>query len=526
MAIHTKVGILTHVPGSSASVTPGLIDGLYADFLTKEFDFLDDIRYYPQDAWFTNDPWEYTNHATGDWEDIATTYRGWRDEYLKESTEYWLTRSVRAPFQYKNFVKDPSGNGSNPIEYIRLVYPAPNGEFNLPYPNPKWSDGYSYHNSSYPLRHNMTRMTLPLIDLAFSASKTSGAGWILESYSYVRDNQAAIDVVQASLDLMNNAANVINDTLRLPTKNLIDNVVGPELSSLLQTGADQELIDAKQVEYDELVALENTYIAQMQLIYAGSLTNGVTMADLETQIGDLQNNSQWVEPDTMEKRNTDYRANRDVYFKLMNEIAISGNRSESFSRAGIETEEDFVIIKDKFLNHDFSVDNPNPWNDERFSFAWGDGQNPVEGAQNGTIHAAGIGSSDGNNTMTNHPLGTLPSEVLPGVTSINWLPAVLNTSLLPAIGNPGDVIRVINDEFENVAWDPQNAEWSSGFYYRFLNIFISRMNEIRDAKLKAKNELALAMKPFLFAAFHVPSLSLTTSDGNEVKNFSKPVSAE
>ena len=195
------------------------------------------------------------------------------------------------------------------------------------------------------------------------------------------------------------------------------------------------------------------------------------------------------------------------------------------------TEEDFVIIKDKFLNHDFSVDNPNPWNDERFSFAWGDGQNPVEGAQNGTIHAAGIGSSDGNNTMTNHPLGTLPSEVLPGVTSINWLPAVLNTSLLPAIGNPGDVIRVINDLQNNdddsfVAWDPQNAEWSSGFYYRFLDTFISRMDQIRDAKLKAKNELALAMKPFLFAAFHVPSLSLTTSDGNEVKNFSKPVSAE
>ena len=522
MAIHTKVGILTHVPGSSASVTPGLIDGLYADFLTKEFDFLDDIRYYPQDAWFTNDPWEYTNHATGDWEDIAGIYRGWRDEYIKESNEYWLTRSVRVPFQYKNFVKDPSGNGSNPIEYIRLVYPAPNGEFNLPYPNPKWSDGYSYHNSSYPLRHNMTRVTLPLIDLAFATSYVSSINWILEPSLSVRDNQAAIDVVQASLDLMNNAANVINDTLRLPNMDLM-NVAYEELQTLINNGAEQALIDAKQVECDELVALENTYVAQMNEIYAGSLTNGVSISDLETQIGDLQNNSQWVQPDTMEKRNTDYRANREVYFKLMNEIAISGNRSESFSRAGIETEEDFVIIKDKFLNHDFSVDNPNPWNDERFSFAWGDGQNPVEGAQNGIIQGQ-IGSSDGNNTMTNHPLGTLPSEVLPGVTSINWLPAVLNTSLLPAIGNPGDVIIVINDEY--FAWDPQNAEWSSGFYYRFLDTFISSMRSIRDAKLKAKNELALAMKPFLFAAFHIPSLSLTTSDGNEVKNFSKPVSAE
>jgi hypothetical protein len=506
MAIHTKVGILTHVPGSSASVTPGLIDGLYADFLTKEFDFLDDIRYYPQDAWFSNDPWEYTNHATGDWEDIASTYREWRDEYLKESNEYWLKRSIRTPFQYKNFVKDTSGY-DNPIEYIRLVYPAPNGEFNLPYPNPKWSEAYSYHNSSYPLRHNMTRVTLPLIDLAFAASFASGINWILEPSSYVRDNQAAIDAVQVSIDLINNATNVIN-ALRV-TNYLLIEPMWNELQSLINSGADQSLIDSKQVEYNTIADLENSYGAQMDAISLGSLTNGVSLGDLQNQIGDLQNNSQWVQPDTMEKRNTDYRANRDAYFKLMNEIAIGGNRSESLSRDSL-TEEDFVIIKDKFLNHDFSVDNPNPWNDERFSFAWGDGQNPVEGAPNYTIQGQ-IGSGDGNNTMTNHPLGTLPSEVLPGVTSINWLPAVLNTSLLPSIGNPGDVIRVINDEFENVAWDPQNAEWSSGFYYRFLNPFISTMNQIRDAKLKAKNELALAMKPFIFAALHIPAFSLTTS---------------
>ena len=506
MAIHTKVGILTHVPGSSASVTPGLIDGLYADFLTKDFDFLDDIRYYPQDAWFTNDPWEYTNHATGDWEDLATIYRGWRDEYNKESNEYWLKRSVRAPFQYKNFVKDTSGY-DNPIEYIRLVYPAPNGEFNLPYPNPKWSDGYSYHNSSYPLRHNMTRMTLPLIDLTFGASYASGISDVLEPSSYVRDNQAAINAKQVEVD-----------SLTISSQQAIDAYYAKsdEVQNLINSGADQSLIDAAQAELD-ILDTSNLLIKDQK---------NTALAELQT----LQDASQWVRPDTMSQRNTDYRANRDLYFKLMNEIAISGNRSESLTQMSL-TEEDFVIIKDKFLNHDFSVDNPNPWNDERFSFVWGDGQNPVEGAQNGTIHNGWLAGSDGNNTMTNHPLGTLPSEVLPGVTSINWLPAVLNTSLLPAIGNPGDVIKVINDLQNNdddsfVAWDPQNAEWSSGFYYRFLDVFISRMDHILYAKLKAKNEMALAMKPFLFAAFHIPSLSLTTSDGNEVKNFSKPVSAE
>ena len=557
MAIHTKVGILTQVPGSSELVTPGLINGLYADFLTKEFDFLDDSRMYPQDAWFTNNPLEYTNNATGDWEDIATNYRAWRDEYTKEENEYWLIRSIRAPFQYKNFVKDTSGY-DNPIEYIRLVYPAPNGEFNLPYPNPKWSDGYSYHNSSYPLRHNMTRVTLPLIDLAFATSYISGINWILEPSLSVRDNQAAIDAKlidfnQAELDYNSklteysiledgplgsgwlygldggtNGANAILQTTlagEAEYQAALPEITEPSTPPLYT----QEYVDS-------VIALHTVYLAaqaDFDSKYANMISywNDVVSpaSDLkwetQTELQTLQDASQWVQPDTMEKRNTDYRENRNVYFKLMNEIAISGNRSESFSRAGIATEEDFVIIKDKFLNHDFSVDNPNPWNDERFSFAWGDGQNPVEGAPNYTIQGQ-IGSSDGNNTMTNHPLGTLPSEVLPGVTSINWLPAVLNTSLLPAIGNPGDVIRVINDEFENVAWDPQNAEWSSGFYYRFLDTFISSMESIRDAKLKAKNELALAMKPFLFAAFHIPSLSLTTSDGNEVKNFSKPVSAE
>jgi hypothetical protein len=356
----------------------------------------------------------------------------------------------------------------------------------------------------------MTRMTLPLIDLAFSASYGAGAAWILESSSYVRDNQAEINAKQVEVD-----------ALTISSQQAIDAYYAKsdEVQNLINSGADQSLIDVAQAELDILNA-SNLLIKDQK---------DIAVQELQT----LQDVSQWVAPDTMDNRNMKYRENRDVYLKLMNEIAITGNRSESFSRAGIATEEDFVIIKDKFLNYDFSVNNPNPWNDERFRFAWGDGQNPVEGAQNGTIQSSSVigSSNENNNTMTNHPLETLPSEVLPGVTSINWPPAVLDTSLLPAIGNPGDVIKIINNQETNdddsfVAWDPQNAEWSSGFYYRFLDVFINRMKQIRDAKLKAKNEMALAMKPFLFAAFHIPSLSLTTSDGNEVKNFSKPVSAE
>jgi len=493
MAIHTKVGILTHVPGSSASVTPGLIGGIYADFLTKEFDFLDDSRMYPQDVWFTNSAWEYTNHATGDWEDIATTYRAWRDEYTMAQNEYWLTREYRNPFQYKNFVKDPSGTGTlNPLEWIRLVYPAPNGDFNMPYPNPKWSEAYSFQNSSYPLRHNMTRLTLPLASMAWQSARASGSEEILENQQWIRNNAEAIKVKQSEVD-----------ALAISFQQAFDaySARSDEVQNLINSGSDQSLIDAAQAELDILSA--NEVLLKDQKNAANQ------------ELNDLYNNSQWVMPNTFAGRNEKYRANRDTFFKTMNELALGGNlSSQSGYVLGVYkesfTEEDLAAMRAAFLDHNFFDNSPNPWNDEVYRFAWADGVNPVEGAQNSTIHQ-GIGGDWGQNTMTNHPLGTMPFEVLPGVTKINRLPAVANASLLPAVGNPGDVIRVLSggDEY---AWDPQNQEWSVGFYTRFLGTFDDRMRSIRDAKLKAKNELSLAMKPFTFASLHIPSFCLSTSN--------------
>lgn len=489
MAIHTKVGILTHVPGSTASETPGLINGVYADFLTKEFDFLDDPRMAIQNAWFTNDPWEYTNHHTHDWEDIGYIYRSWRDQYNRNQNEYWLVRQVRAPFEYKNFIQDPNA-WANPLETIRLVWPAPNGEFNLPYPNPTYSDGYSFYNANTPLKHNLTRITLPIIDSAFAVSVGSNLSDILEDQNMVRDNQAAIDAKQLELDSLIAEWNAIIPLI--DAKNL-------EYGTLLDSGADQGLIDTA---YAELQALQS----QVEVF-------GANQQQLQGDLGNLQNASNWIYPNTMSTRNTEYRANRDAYFKAMNELGLGtplsslngmvlGVYKESF------TEEDIAAMKDAFLNFDMEANNPSPWSDERYRFAWDNGQNPVTGAYNTNIWDQFVGD-EGQLTMTNHPEGTMPFEVLPGVTSINRLPAVVNTSLLPAVGNPGDVIRVSGDEY---AWDPQNGEWSQGFYRRFIEPFDYRMRPMRDAKLKAKNEMTLAMKPFVFACLHVPAFSLESSN--------------
>ena len=378
MAIHTKVGILTHVPGSSASVTPGLIDGIYADFLTKELDFLDDPRMGVQNAWFTNDPWEYTNHHVHDWEDLAGTYRAWRDQYLKAENEYWLTRSVRAPFRYENFVQDPTG-WANSFEVIRLVWPAPNGEFNLPYPNPTYTDGYSFTNSSRPLKHNMTRIKMPSLKALY------------DQFGY----------------------NEYDCVLDEP---FIDPITG-----------------------QELVGGEDLLMA--------------------------------------------YRWHRDEFNRLMQQLELTQEETDTLA-----------IHRDFFVNFDFSLlSGKSAW--DNYSQYW---------FQNPTMY--------GDDTSVSYPLGTLPSQVFAGVEKLNILPMVNNVFELPSVGNPGDVARVANINGDGVLWNPVTSTWSESLYGRFLEDADTMQRARRDAKLKAKNEMALAMRPFTFAALHVPAFSLDSSN--------------
>ena len=501
MAINERVGILAHVPGESR-VTPGLIGGIYVDYLTKEFDFLDDPRMAPSIESF--------NVPSSANDDVK--YREWRDARLVKEVNYWNSRKNREPFTYQNFVIDPSADGSNTFEWIRTITPSPNGDFNVPYPNPVGSTQSFFYNSERPLKHLYLTVNLPVEDMAYSCAYASGANYWLESISQVRHNQAEIDAVQVSIDLIDNAKNVIN-ALRV-TNYLLIEPMWNELQSLINSGADQSLIDSKQVEYNTIADLENSYGAQMDAIDLGSLTNGVSLSEFQNQIIDLENASNWVAPNTMEKINTDFRTNRDAYAKAMNELALGTPLSEQSGMVlGVFkdslTEEDLAAMRQAYLDFDAGETNPNPWSDERFRFAWGDGQNPVEGAPNDTIHNI-MGIGEGANDLTNHPLGTMPFEVLPGVTSLNRLPAVSSISLLGATGSAGDIVMVDGEDF---AWDPQNEEWSSGFYRRFLSPFTTRLQGIVDAKLKAVTNFSMAIRPFLYAGVYAPIGSIYSKTG-------------
>lgn len=384
MAINERVGILTHAPGDSR-VTPWIIGGLYVDYLTKELDFLDDLRVSPSIE-------SMISSYSGD---NDTLYRNWRDQRFTMEVDYWNARKFRTPFTYQDFVIDPSFVGSNTFEWIRTISPAPNGDFNVPYPNPVGSTQSFFYNSERPLKHLYLRVNLPVEDMGFSCAYTSGCNYYLAAYG---------------------------------------NAEG-----------------------------------------------------------------------SMEFLNTEFRENRDAYLKVMTELALGTPLSEQGGMVlGVYkdslTEEDLATMRQAYLDFDADATNPNPWSDERFRFAWGDGQNPLEGGPNSTIHNM-IGTGMGANDLTNHPLGTMPFEVLPGVTSLNRLPAVSNISLLGATGSAGDIVMVDGEDF---AWDPQNEEWSRGFYLRFLSPFTTHLQMVTDAKLKAVNELIFATRPFLYAGIYTP----------------------
>ena len=500
MAIHTKVGILSQIPGASASVTPGLIDGLYADFLTKEFDFLDDSLMYPQDEWFTADPMTYI--GTNSWEDLETTYWQWRDNRNSPEVNYWNSRRTRVPFVYQNFVQDPAsysnnGNGSSSIEFIRLVYPSPSGEFNIPYPNPRGSEHHPRYNPSKPLKHNMTRISLPLEDLYYAYAYQTGMVECLYPY-FIKDNQAAIDAKQAERDAIT--------AEWIPVDELVS-TKEQEKQNLIDSGADQSLIDS--------------LAAELAILYAQQDAFAEARSSVDAELSSLNEASQNIYNPL--NKFTPHRANRDELFKELNEMAIARERGVSKkwdNTLGLwrdYTEEELARIeylRTDHLSFDYSLENPNPFSDEIYRFAWGDGVNP-NGGGNFTIHSVSSGDNINLSTLTNHPEGTMPFEVLQGVYKLNVLPAAKSISLLPATGMAGDIIKVydgMNDgypQYIDYAWDPQNQEWSTGFYYRFLGPILN--NASTDAKTFRKSELILAMNPFTFAALHIPTFSLSTN---------------
>lgn len=94
--------------------------------------------------------------------------------------------------------------------------------------------------------------------------------------------------------------------------------------------------------------------------------------------------------------------------------------------------------------------------------------------------------------------GKSAAEVMPNVKYFNFLNEIQNIASLPMSGNPGDVVWCI-DEDKFFAWDSEANSFTSEFYDLYVEPTYSYQRSDRDSAAKAKNELILAIRPFLFA---------------------------
>jgi len=110
-------------------------------------------------------------------------------------------------------------------------------------------------------------------------------------------------------------------------------------------------------------------------------------------------------------------------------------------------------------------------------------------------------------TTPDSETGLIPAELMPGISEVTVRTAVDLKADLPTTGNTGEIIKVVDDLDENLngwyAWDENLSQFNKIFYDKYM-VAASYQQANRDASVKAKNELLLAMAPFIWASYYVP----------------------
>lgn len=83
---------------------------------------------------------------------------------------------------------------------------------------------------------------------------------------------------------------------------------------------------------------------------------------------------------------------------------------------------------------------------------------------------------------------------------IRYIRAVSDVGDLPLTGQPGDIINVGTvTSSVGYAWNPVTNSWSTSFFTDIDDNILSEVRAKRNAAIKAKNQMVLAMKPFTWS---------------------------
>jgi hypothetical protein len=103
------------------------------------------------------------------------------------------------------------------------------------------------------------------------------------------------------------------------------------------------------------------------------------------------------------------------------------------------------------------------------------------------------------------------SDIFSGVTDITTLPVVDDTQLSGITGTSGDMIQTTGVTGNEYYWSPTANQWDTfgtECYDGDLEDLLTTRRAQRDAYLKAKNQLVLALKPLLWASVYIPEFQV------------------
>jgi hypothetical protein len=111
-------------------------------------------------------------------------------------------------------------------------------------------------------------------------------------------------------------------------------------------------------------------------------------------------------------------------------------------------------------------------------------------------------------------------NMFPNVDDFKYLTAVGTLIELPISGNSGDLIVVGNpSSYNGYAWDPILNSWESNLYNFINSEILTQRESFKTAKILAKKEIMLAIKPFVWANDYLVSHGIKQWLYGDAKNF-------
>lgn len=103
------------------------------------------------------------------------------------------------------------------------------------------------------------------------------------------------------------------------------------------------------------------------------------------------------------------------------------------------------------------------------------------------------------------------SDIFTGITDVTYLSIVDFSQLSGITGNIGELIQTTGATQSEFYWSPTSNQWDefgTECYDSDLEDLLTIRRQERDAYIKAKNQLQLSIKPFLWSSVYIPEFQI------------------